>query len=143
MRACLPLLVLAAAFAPAARAADLVVRDAPHGFSIARPDKSWITYPTEPQGAAAAWTLTLFPRGSQGLPSAVVYVAPHDGKGTSESVREAAAEKLRKEGTEVTLDEAPLAGRPAARLRASPKTATGLAYEVELRYLVERDLGAL
>jgi hypothetical protein len=130
-------LLLAGLAAPARADDELLVSEPAHGFRITRPDDSWITYSSEGATPDAAWTLSLYPRDSQGLPSAVVYVKDHDGKSTAEDVRAAAIKLVEGRGqTVLALDEAPLDGRTAARLHVRAAAADGRTYEAELRYLV-------
>jgi len=125
--------------AAASRAAgdELLISDAAHGFRVTRPDDSWLSYSDEGATPGAAWTLSLFRRGTQGLPSAVIYVKEDDGQSTAEDVRAAAVKQVEAQGqTVLELDEAPLDGRTSARLHVRAAPADGRSYEAELRYLV-------
>src|SRR5262245_23458285 len=142
------LALLLAAPAPAAQSAAAAPGDpaAPdaltvaverYGFRIRRPDSAWISYASAPRDSAAAYTLTLYPRDTPGLPSAVVY-AKDDSTGVAlADVREAAAAKLEREGATILgRGQSTLAGHPAISLRSRSTTATGLTYDAEIHYIL-------
>ncbi len=92
---------------------ELAVVNAEHGFRIERPDATWRYLAAAEQGDAK-YVLNLFPSGSVGLPSVVVYVAKWDGKTTPADLRDIARKKLEDSGaTDVETFERELGGRTA------------------------------
>src|SRR5262245_62299771 len=67
------------------------------GFRITRPSEAWGYYATRTQ-PGALMAVSLFPRGSIGLPTVVVYVTDWDGSSEAAAVREASARRLESEG---------------------------------------------
>ncbi len=76
---------------------SLLVKNTQYGFQVERPDATWRSLAAEDQGEAK-YSLTLFPKGSQGVPSVVVYVAKWDGKKSNLELRDAAVTKLASTG---------------------------------------------
>ena len=109
-----------------------------YGFAIERPHEDWIWTTAEDVGGAD-YVLSLFPRGTQGLPSAVLYVNDAPAV-TAEQALEAGAAKLRAQGArEIERGEARVAKETAPCLSALMDTALGPA-AVQYVFHVEHDV---
>ncbi len=127
-------LVLSLFLAAAARAQvekrDRVYVSEAYGLRATAPDEGWIFYPETNASPKARLHLTIFPRGTPGIPSVSVYVsdadsavdAPVDATGA----RELAAKTLETQGaTDFERGVSKVAGREAPFFRAKMKNPLG------------------
>jgi tetratricopeptide (TPR) repeat protein len=127
-----PLLLAVVVFAPVQGSADRVHTSERFGFRIARPDDTWAGYAADGGSAGTRHTLTLYARGSQGIPSVVVYVSDAGAVTDAAIAREVAAKKLEEKGaTGIERGSTALAGGEAPFVRATMPNPLGGTMEVQ------------
>lgn len=109
------------------------------GFSIRRPSDAWVALPAENQDAAK-FVLSIYRRGSEGLPSVVIYVYDANAKTTPESAADATQKKLEAaKATEIARSARKIGGVDAISLRAREPSPLGGEMSLECDFLVQHD----
>ncbi len=106
-----------------------------YGFNFERPDDGWTLHATQsPPGAL--FSVSAFPKGSDGLPSVVVAVGEWDGSARIDAIRDGAAAKLESSGVRsLERGKQRVAGRDAHWVSGRTVTASGADAEVRYTYL--------
>lgn len=134
----LPALIIAC-WAATSPQASLIYRSDAWGFAITRPSEAWACHSAD-GGTGALFTLSIYPRGSSGLPGVVVYVAKRDATSGPDAVRDRVAEGLGSGATSATRGVATVAGERAFTLSADVPAAAVPRHRLVIAYVAHGTL---